>query len=84
MPAKARARCQDLRVKIVYDKSFPPGTTDFSPIVRALQASNADLVIVCSYPLSSVGIALAGQRDELQAETDRRRDGRSAGPLCSS
>jgi len=27
--------------------------------VRALQASNADIVVVCSYPLSSVGITLA-------------------------
>ena len=55
---RARER-QEFGVKIVYDKSFPPGTTDFSPIVRALQASNADIVMVCSYPLSSVGIALA-------------------------
>ncbi len=55
----ARANAKTFGVKIVYDKSFPPGTTDFSPIVRALQASNADLVVVCSYPLSSVGITLA-------------------------
>jgi branched-chain amino acid transport system substrate-binding protein len=55
----ARANAKEFGVKIVYDKSFPPGTTDFSPIVRALQALNADLVVVCSYPLSSVGIALA-------------------------
>jgi len=55
----ARENAKTFGVKIVYDKSFPPGTTDFSPIVRAVQASNADIVIVCSYPLSSVGIALA-------------------------
>jgi branched-chain amino acid transport system substrate-binding protein len=55
----ARENAKTFGVKIVYDKSFPPGTTDFSPIVRALQAANADIVIVCSYPLSSVGIALA-------------------------
>ncbi len=42
--------------KIIYDKTFPPGTTDFSPIIRALQAANADLVVACSYPLSSVGL----------------------------
>ena len=41
--------------------SFPPGTTDFSPIIRALQAVNADLVVICSYPLSSVGILFNGQ-----------------------
>jgi branched-chain amino acid transport system substrate-binding protein len=52
----ARENAKAFGVKIIYDKTFPPGTTDFSPIIRALQAANADLVIVCSYPLSSVGI----------------------------
>ena len=47
--------------KIVYDKSYPPPpkTTDFTPVVRALQAANADLVIICSYPVDSVGIVEA-------------------------
>ena len=43
---------------IVYGKSFSPDTTDFSPIIRAPMAANADLVI-SSYPLSVVGIVLA-------------------------
>ena len=55
----ARENAKTFGVKIVYDKTFPPGTTDFSPVVRAVQAANADIVIVCSYPLSSVGIVLA-------------------------
>jgi len=55
----ARENAKEFGVKIVYDRTFPPGTTDFSPIVRALQAANPELVIVCSYPLSSVGIVLA-------------------------
>ena len=48
-------------MKIVYDKSYPPPpkTTDFTPIVRALQAANADIVVVCSYPADSVGIVEA-------------------------
>jgi branched-chain amino acid transport system substrate-binding protein len=45
--------------KIVYDKSFPPGTADFAPVVRAVQAANPDIVLVCSYPLSSVGLVNA-------------------------
>jgi branched-chain amino acid transport system substrate-binding protein len=52
----ARENAKTFGFKIVYDKTFPPGTTDFSPVIRALQAANADLVVVCSYPLSSVGI----------------------------
>ena len=55
----ARENTKTFGLKMVYDKTFPPGTTDFSPIVRALQASNADIVIICSYPLSSVGMVLA-------------------------
>ena len=43
-------------MQVVYDKSFPPGTTDFAPVIRAVAASNPDIVVVCSYPLSSVGI----------------------------
>jgi branched-chain amino acid transport system substrate-binding protein len=40
----------------VYDKTYPPSTTDFSPIVRAIQATNPDIVVVCSYPPDSVGM----------------------------
>src|SRR5262249_38274926 len=55
----ARTNAKTYNLKIVYDKTFPPGTTDFSPIVRAVQATNPELVIICSFPLSSVGLALA-------------------------
>jgi branched-chain amino acid transport system substrate-binding protein len=52
----ARNNSKTYGFKIIYDKTFPPGTTDFSPVIRALQAANADLVVFCSYPLSSVGL----------------------------
>ena len=51
----ARGNAKKFGFTVVYDKTYPPGMTDLSPIVRALQAVNADLVVVCSYPLSSVG-----------------------------
>ncbi len=54
-----RANAKTYGFNIVYDKTFPPGTTDFAPVVRAVQAANPDLVLVCSYPLSSVGLVLA-------------------------
>jgi branched-chain amino acid transport system substrate-binding protein len=47
------------KLKIVYEKSYPPSTTDFSPIVRAVQAANPDLFVVCSYPLDTVGMVKA-------------------------
>jgi len=52
----ARNNAKTYGVNIVYDKTFPPGTTDFSPVIRAVQSANADLVVFCSYPLSSVGL----------------------------
>jgi branched-chain amino acid transport system substrate-binding protein len=55
----ARASAKTAGFKIVYDKNYPPATTDFAPIVRAIQATNADLVLICSYPLDSVGMVRA-------------------------
>jgi branched-chain amino acid transport system substrate-binding protein len=55
----ARNNAKKYDFKIVYDKTYPPTTTDFSPIIRALQAANADIVGFCSYPLSSVGLLLS-------------------------
>lgn len=45
--------------KIIYNKTYPPSTTDFSPIVRAIQALNPDLLVICSYPLDTVGMVKA-------------------------
>jgi branched-chain amino acid transport system substrate-binding protein len=55
----ARENAKTFGLKIVYDKSFPFNSPDVSPIVRAVQAANPDLVIVCSYPLSSVNMVQA-------------------------
>jgi len=55
----ARNNVKKYGFKTVYDKTYPPNTTDFSPIIRAIQASNPDLVVICSYPLSSVGMLLS-------------------------
>jgi branched-chain amino acid transport system substrate-binding protein len=45
--------------KIVYDQSYPPSTTDFAPVVRAVQAANPDIVFVAAYPPDTVGIVRA-------------------------
>jgi branched-chain amino acid transport system substrate-binding protein len=45
--------------QIVYDKSYPPATTDFAPTVRAIQAVNPDVVFVAAYPPDTVGIVRA-------------------------
>ena len=55
----ARENAAAYGFKIVYDKSYPPPTTDFAPTVRAVQAANADIVFVAAYPPDTVGIVRA-------------------------
>ena len=43
-------------LKTVYDQRYPLNTTDFAPIVRAVQATNPDIFFLSSYPIDSVGI----------------------------
>jgi branched-chain amino acid transport system substrate-binding protein len=55
----ARTIAQRTGLKIVYDKSYPPSTQDYSSIVRAIQATSPDVVFVGSYPTDTVGIIRA-------------------------
>jgi branched-chain amino acid transport system substrate-binding protein len=55
----ARENSKAAGLNIVYDKTYPPNTTDFAPIVRAIAATNPDIVAVCSYPPDSVGMVRA-------------------------
>jgi branched-chain amino acid transport system substrate-binding protein len=55
----ARENAKAANLRVVYDRTYPPSTADFAPIVRAIQAGNPDLVVVCSYPPDSVGIVRA-------------------------
>jgi branched-chain amino acid transport system substrate-binding protein len=50
---------------IVYDRSYPPPTTDFLPVVRAIQALNPDIVFVAAYPPDTVGIVRAANEINL-------------------
>src|SRR5262249_39153015 len=55
----ARENARKANRKVVYDNTYPPSTTSFAPIVRAIAATNPDLVVVCSYPPDSVGMVRA-------------------------
>ncbi|MBI3433512.1 MAG: amino acid ABC transporter substrate-binding protein [Proteobacteria bacterium] len=50
----ARENAKRHKFRVVYDRTYPPSTADFAPIVRAIQATNPDILVVCSYPLDSV------------------------------
>jgi branched-chain amino acid transport system substrate-binding protein len=45
--------------ELVSDQKYPPTTTDYTPIMRAVQALNPDIVYVAAYPPDSVGIVRA-------------------------
>jgi branched-chain amino acid transport system substrate-binding protein len=64
----AKENAKALGFKIVYDQSYPPTTTDFAPIVRAVQAANADLVFVAAYPPDTVGIVRSAREVGLSAK----------------
>src|ERR1700733_7222493 len=64
----ARVLAKQAGLKVVYDKTYPPSTTDYTPIVRAIQATNPDLVLVCSYPPDTVGMIRAAHEVGLKAK----------------
>ena len=55
----AKTNAQKHGIKVVYERNYPPATTDFAPIVRAIAATNPDLLVICSYPPDSVGMVRA-------------------------
>jgi branched-chain amino acid transport system substrate-binding protein len=55
----ARDNAKKAGLKIVYDKTYPPSTTDYAPIIRAIQATSPDVAVFCSYPPDSVGLIRA-------------------------
>jgi len=64
----ARKNAQKYGLKIVYDRSYPPTTTDYSTIVRSIAATNPDIVYVASYPLDTVGMIRAAREVNLQTK----------------
>jgi len=55
----ARENAKNANLKIVYDKTYPPNSTDVTSVVRAIQATDPDLVVVCSYPVGSAAFVRA-------------------------
>jgi branched-chain amino acid transport system substrate-binding protein len=64
----ARENAAKMGFKVVYDRSYPPNTVDFAPIVRGIQASNPDFVYIASYPTETVGIARAANEIGLKTK----------------
>jgi branched-chain amino acid transport system substrate-binding protein len=75
----AREHSKAKGIGIVYDRAYPPTTIDFSPIVRAVQATQPELVYIASYrPTRSASCVRSGrlaltQRCSAAALPDCRR-----------
>jgi len=55
----AKELAQKGGLKTVYEQNYPPATTDFSSLIRAIRAAKPDAVFVASYPNDSVAIVRA-------------------------
>lgn len=55
----ARENAKARGFTIVYDKLYPPPTVDFTPVIRAIKATEPDVVFVASYPPDTVSIVRA-------------------------
>jgi branched-chain amino acid transport system substrate-binding protein len=62
----ARENAKTYGLDVVYNNTYPPSTTDFSPIVRAIKAIQPDVVFVASYPPDSVGMTRAAHEVGLE------------------
>jgi branched-chain amino acid transport system substrate-binding protein len=64
----AKENAKAFGFNIIYERSYPPATVDFGPVMRAVQAANADLVFVAAYPPDTVGIVRAAREVNLTAK----------------
>jgi branched-chain amino acid transport system substrate-binding protein len=66
--AGARVNAKRVGLKIVYDKAYPPTTTDFAPVIRAVQATNPDIVYNAGYPPDTIGMVQAAHEVGLKTK----------------
>jgi branched-chain amino acid transport system substrate-binding protein len=54
--------------EIVYDKSYPLGTQDYTPVIKAAKAANPDAFVAWSYPPDTFGLADAAKIEGLSVK----------------
>jgi branched-chain amino acid transport system substrate-binding protein len=63
-----RAIAKEMGLRIVYDKAYPPSTTDFAPVIHAIQATNPDIVYNSGYNPDTIGMINAAHEVGLKAK----------------
>ena len=64
----AREHAKRHGLRTVYDRTYPPATVDFSPIVRAIQATNPDVVFAATYPPDGANMVRAASEVGLKTK----------------
>jgi branched-chain amino acid transport system substrate-binding protein len=77
----ARENAKKLGLRIVYDRTYPPSSIDFIPIIRSIKAANPDLIFLASYPPDSAGLIRAAHEVGVTA---RMFGGGTIGPQFSA
>jgi branched-chain amino acid transport system substrate-binding protein len=55
----ARENAKAMGFEIVYERTYPPSTTDLIPVVRAMQAASPDIVYAATLPVDTVALIRA-------------------------
>jgi branched-chain amino acid transport system substrate-binding protein len=64
----ARLIAKEQGLQIVYDKAYPPTTTDYAPIIHAIQATNPDIVFNAGYNPDTIGMINAAHEVGLKTK----------------
>jgi branched-chain amino acid transport system substrate-binding protein len=64
----AKQNCSKYGMKVVFEETYPLSTNDFSPLIRKVQQTGADILFMCSYVSDSVGLIRAINQEGLQAK----------------
>ena len=64
----ARDNAKKLGLDIVYDKAYPPSTTDYTPVIRAIEATHPDILYNAGYNPDTVGMIQAAHETGLKVQ----------------
>jgi branched-chain amino acid transport system substrate-binding protein len=64
----ARDNAKKAGLEIVYDKAYPPSTTDYAPIMHAIEAAHPDILYSAGYNPDTVGMVHAAHETGLKTQ----------------
>jgi branched-chain amino acid transport system substrate-binding protein len=64
----AKQNCSKNGMTVIFEESYPLSTTDFTPFIKRVQQTGADILFMCSYVSDSVGLIRAIDKEGLQAK----------------